>query len=397
MPARTLVRAKLLLPGTGGKGIAGGAVLVEDGRIKAAGARAAVERLAKKADVIDASRFTVMPGMINLHAHLDSECGPDFLTSALLISEADAVMTCVDSARRTLLGGVTTVRDLGTKYAAAIAVRDAVNKGWVAGPRIFSAGKLVCMTGGHGWFIGHETDGPDEMRKTIRQNLKRGADCIKVIATGGVLSPGVEVGSSQLDPDELAAAVKEAHKADRRVAAHAIGNEGIKNALRAGVDTIEHGCYLDDEAIKLFKKTGATFVPTLCAPHFLHEHLDEVPAYARRKTEQVYEAHRASFKRALRAGVTIAAGTDAGTPFNRHELFATELALMTALGMEPEQALHAATAGAARAAGLENETGTLTEGKSADLILVDGDPRKDIKATARVAGLMVRGAWLATS
>jgi imidazolonepropionase-like amidohydrolase len=397
MPTRTLVRAKLLLTGTGGKGIAAGAVLVEDGRIKAAGARAAVERLAKKADVIDASRFTVMPGMINLHAHLDSECGPDYLTSELLISEANAVMTCVDSARRTLLGGVTTVRDLGTKYGAAIAVRDAVNKGWVAGPRILSAGKLVCMTGGHGWFIGHETDGPDEMRKTIRQNLKRGADCIKVIATGGVLSPGVEVGSSQLDPDELAAAVKEAHKADRRVAAHAIGNEGIKNALRAGVDTIEHGCYLDDEAIKLFKKTGATFVPTLCAPHFLHEHLDEVPAYARRKTEQVYDAHRASFKRALRAGVTIAAGTDAGTPFNRHELFATELALMTSLGMEAEQALHAATAGAARAAGLEDETGTLSEGKSADLILVDGDPRKDIKATARVAGLMVRGAWLATS
>jgi imidazolonepropionase-like amidohydrolase len=292
---------------------------------------------------------------------------------------------------------VTTVRDLGTKYGAAIAVRDAVNKGWVAGPRILSAGKLVCMTGGHGWFIGHETDGPDEMRKTIRQNLKRGADCIKVIATGGVLSPGVEVGSSQLDPDELAAAVKEAHKADRRVAAHAIGNEGIKNALRAGVDTIEHGCYLDDEAIKLFKKTGATYVPTLCAPHFLHAHLNDVPEYARRKTEQVYEAHRASFKRALRAGVTIAAGTDAGTPFNRHELFATELALMTALGMEPEQALHAATTGAARAAGLESETGTLSEGKSADLILVDGDPRKDIKATARVAGLMVRGAWLATS
>src|SRR5271165_3455753 len=366
MASRTLVRAKLLLTAAGAKGIAGGSVLVEDARIVAAGARGAVERLVKGAKIVDASKHTVMPGMINLHAHLDSECGADFLTAALLISEANAVMTCVDSARRTLHAGVTTVRDLGTKYAAAIAVRDAVRKGWVTGPRILSAGVVVCMTG---------------------------ADGIKVIATGGVLSPGVEVGSSQLDPDELEVAVREAHKADRRVAAHAIGNQGIKNALRAGVDTIEHGCYLDDEAIKLFKKTGAAYVPTLCAPHFLHEHLDEVPDYARRKTEQVYEAHRASFKRALRAGVTIAAGTDAGTPFNRHELYATELALMVALGMSTEQALHAATAGAAAAAGLAAETGVLEEGMSADLIAVDGDPRKDIKATSRVRGVMVRGAF----
>lgn len=393
MAQRTLVRAKLVLTGTGGKGIPNGAVLVEDGRIAAAGPRAALERRAKGANVIDAPGTTVMPGMINLHVHLDSLCGPDFLTQALLISEANAVMVCVDSARRSLDAGVTTVRDLGTKYAAAIAVRDAIHKGWVPGPRILSAGVVVCMTGGHGWFIADESDGPEEMRKTVRRNLKRGADCIKVIATGGVLSPGVEVGNSQLDPDELEAGVREAHKAGRLVAAHAIGNQGIKNALRAGVDTIEHGCYLDDEAIKLFKKTGATYVPTLCAPHFLHQHLDEVPDYARRKTEQVYEAHRASFKRALRAGVTIAAGTDAGTPFNNHEAFATELALMVKLGMSTEQAIHAATAGAARAAGLADETGTLEEGKAADLIAVDGDPRKDIKATARVKGVMSRGVW----
>ncbi|MBV8365987.1 MAG: amidohydrolase family protein [Candidatus Eremiobacteraeota bacterium] len=368
-------------------------MLVEEGKIVAVGPRATIERAGKRAIVIDAPG-TIMPGMINLHAHLDSQCGPDFLTQALLISEANAVMVCVDSARRTLLAGVTTVRDLGTKYAAAIAVRDAVAAGWVPGPRILSAGQLVCMTGGHGWFIADEADGPDGMRKKVRKNLKRGADCIKVIATGGVLSPGVEVGSAQLDPDELETAVREAHKADKRVAAHAIGNQGIKNALRAGVDTIEHGCYLDDEAIKLFKKTGATWVPTLCAPHFLHEHLAEVPAYVRRKTEQVYDAHRASFRLALRAGVKIAAGTDAGTPFNNHEFFATELSLMAALGMSSEEALEAATAEAARAAGLERETGTVEAGKSADLIAVDGDPRKDITATMRVRGVMTRGLWM---
>jgi imidazolonepropionase-like amidohydrolase len=396
MPSRTVVRAKLVIPSAGAKPVANGAVLVEDGRIKAVGPRAKVDRLAKGARVVDAGRHTVMPGMINLHVHLDSLCGADFLTQALLISEANAVMTCVLSAQQTLRAGVTTVRDLGTKYAAAIAVRDAVAKGWIPGPRILSAGVVVCMTGGHGWFIADEADGPDDVRKTVRRNLKRGADCIKVIATGGVLSPGVEVGSSQLDPDELEVAVREARKADRRVAAHAIGNQGIKNALRAGVDTIEHGCYLDDEALALFKKTGATYVPTLCAPHFLHEHLGEVPEYARRKTQQVYEAHRASFKRALRKGVTIAAGTDAGTPFNRHDLFATELELMVALGMSAEDALEAATSGAARAAGLAQETGALEEGKAADLILVDGDPRKDITATKRVAGVMARGEFIQT-
>jgi imidazolonepropionase-like amidohydrolase len=191
--------------------------------------------------------------------------------------------------------------------------------------------------------------------------------------------------------------VHEAHTAGRRVAAHAIGNAGIKNALRAGVDTLEHGCFLDDAAIALFKKSRATYVPTLCASHFLHEHLSEVPEYARRKTQQVYEAHRASFKLALRGGVTIAAGTDAGTPFNYHDAFATELELMVSLGMSAEAALHCATAGAAAAAGLSKETGTLDVGESADLILVDGDPRKDIRATKRVRGVMIRGAFTETA
>jgi imidazolonepropionase-like amidohydrolase len=266
-------------------------------------------------------------------------------------------------------------------------------RGWIPGPRIVAAGKLVCMTGGHGWFLGHESDGPNEMRKAVRLNLKRGADCIKVIATGGVLSPGVEVGSSQLDEDELEVAVAEAHKAGRRVAAHAIGNAGIKNALRAGVDTIEHGCYLDDEALRLFQKTGATYVPTLCAPHFLHENLDKLPAYVVRKTTEVYEAHRESFKRALKRNIPIVTGTDAGTPFNHHAAFAVELELMVKLGMSAEHALRAATSGAAEALGLSNEVGTLSAGKSADLIAVDGDPRKDIRALARVRGVMTRGIW----
>jgi len=395
MAARTIVYAKVVLPAGGKPALRDGAVLVEDGRIKEVGPQARFARLRKKAEAIDASRFTVMPGMINLHSHLDSDCSADFLTSTILMAEQTSVLLAVDNARRALAAGITTVRDLGNKYGVSIALRDAIGRGWLTGPRILSAGKVLCMTGGHAWFIGDESDGPDEIRKSVRQNLKRGADWIKVIATGGVLSPGVEVGSAQLDPDELEMAVREAHKAGRRVAAHAIGNGGIKNALRAGVDTIEHGCYLDDEAIALFKKTNAVLVATLCAPHFLLENIDKIPAYAARKTKEVHAAHRESFKRALRKGVTIAAGTDAGTPFNYQESFATELELMVGLGMDAEAAFESCTSGAARVLGLERETGSLEAGKSADLIMVEGDPRKDISATKRVRGVMIRGTMVA--
>jgi imidazolonepropionase-like amidohydrolase len=247
------------------------------------------------------------------------------------------------------------------------------------------------MTGGHGWFIGIESDGPHEMRKAVRQNLKLGADCIKVIATGGVLSPGVEVGSSQLDEDELAVAVREAHKAGRRVAAHAIANAGIKNALRAGVDTIEHGCFLDAEAVDMMKSAKTWYVPTLCAPHALHERRGDVPAYVARKTEEVYEAHRESFKLALRKGVRIATGTDAGTPFNLHEGYAIELTLMSELGMPADRVLSAATVDAAEALGLSGEIGVLAEGACADVVAIDGDPLRDLAAARRVKCVMSRG------
>ncbi|HXW77494.1 MAG TPA: amidohydrolase family protein [Candidatus Eremiobacteraceae bacterium] len=390
---RTLLLARRVFTGIGDAPIAGGGVLVEGDRILAAGKKPAVERLARGAHVIDFGDRSLLPGLMNLHAHLDSEGDPDFLTAVKLIDEQTSTLLAVDSARQSVRAGATTVRDLGNKYAVAIAVRDAIGKGWVEGPRILAAGKVVCMTGGHGWFIGYESDGPHEMRKAVRQNLKLGADCIKVIASGGVLSPGVEVGAAQLDEDELTVAVREAHKAGRRVAAHAIANAGIKNALRAGVDTIEHGCFLDDEAVQMMKKAHAWFVPTLCAPHALYAHRDAVAPYAARKTVQVYDAHRESFKLALRKGVQIACGTDAGTPFNRHADFALELALMAGLGMPPEHALRAATSDAAKAAGIEQETGSLVEGKCADLVVADGDPRRDIATLQRVVAVMARGRW----
>jgi imidazolonepropionase-like amidohydrolase len=388
---RTLLVTRLLIDGTSAPAVRNGALLIENGRIAAVGSRKSVEREARGAHVVDAGSLVASPGLINLHAHLDMDGSPDFMTSALLMSEQTSTLMGVRNAREALHAGITTLRDLGTKFATAISVRDAIDRGWTEGPRVLAAGKVVCMTGGHCWFIAHEADGPHEMRKAVRENLKRGADCIKVIATGGVLSPGVEVGSSQLDVDEMDVAVREAHKAGRRVAAHAIGKSGIHNALRAGVDTIEHGCYLDDTALALFKSSRAFYVPTLAAPHCLHAHLDVLPDYVARKTREVYDAHRESFRLALRAGVPIAAGADSGTPFNTHSAFVTELACMVGLGMSPEQALAATGPVAAQALGRADEMGTLERGKSADVVLVSQDPRQDITALRDVHAVIERG------
>ncbi|HEY5093869.1 MAG TPA: amidohydrolase family protein [Candidatus Eremiobacteraceae bacterium] len=388
---RTIVNVRAMLDGTGSAARTGVAIVIENGRI------AAIERAHKsraatdETHVIDGGALTAVPGLINMHAHLDSMCGPDFAIAARLATEAASALAAAHNAWRTVRSGVTTVRDLGNPFGVAIALRDAIERGHLRGPRVLAAGKIVCMTGGHCWYIGLESDGPHEMRKAVRENLKAGADCIKVIATGGVLSPGVEVGHAQLDIDELSVAVNEAHRAGRRVAAHAIGAAGVKNALRAGVDTIEHGCYLDAESIALFQSGGATYVPTLSAPYWLRKHVDELPAYAARKTNEVYDAHRESFAAALKAGVRIAAGTDAGTPFNNHDMFAHELVLMTELGMSPEDALLSATSRAATALGLDGECGTLAPGLSADIALVDGDPRTDVSALGRIRMVFARG------
>lgn len=388
---RTIILAKTLFDGTERAPLGNAAIVIEGERIVAVGPKAKLAKRRAGASIIDASAFVVLPGFINLHAHLDADAGPDFMTAALLMDEQKSTLLAVRSARQALGAGVTTLRDLGSKFGESISVRDAIDRGWVMGPRILAAGRVICMTGGHCWFVGIESDGPDEVRKAVRENLKRGADCIKIIATGGVLSAGVEAGSSQLDEGELRAAVSEAHKAGRRVAAHAIGADGVKNALRAGVDTLEHGCYLDADALRLFKKNGATYVPTLCAPHFLYKNLDALPQYAARKTREVYEAHRESFKRALRAGVRIATGTDAGTPFNLHSNYAVEIELMVKLGMPVERAIRAGTSEAAAALGLGDAIGTLEPGKSADVVIVDGDPRRDVKALQRVKSVMIRG------
>ena len=216
--------------------------------------------------VIDLQGKTLLPGLINAHCHICMDAGPDPFAALGRLSQAEAVLKAAKRCERMLKNGITTARDLGGFHYVELALRDAIAAGDFPGPRLLCAGLLITMTGGHGWPIGLESDGPDEVRKSARQNLKHGVDCLKFMATGGVLTPGVEPGSPQLSEEEMRAGVEEARHAGRRTASHAQGTTGIKNALRAGIDTIEHGIYLDDEAIEMMLKQGAVFVPTLAAP-----------------------------------------------------------------------------------------------------------------------------------
>jgi imidazolonepropionase-like amidohydrolase len=241
-------------------------------------------------------------------------------------------------------------------------------------------GKIVCMTGGHGWQFGREASGIDGVREAVREQLKMGVNFIKLIATGGVMTKGVDPGATQFTLEELMAGVEEARKAGRRTATHAQGTEGIKNSLWAGIDSIEHGFFLDDEAIELMLDKKTYLVPTLSAPYQIIKGgiKGGVPRYAVEKSKAVMKSHFQSVKRAYKAKIPIAMGTDAGTPFNRHGENPKEIELLTRAGLAPMEAMVATTQTASRVLGLEKKTGTLEKGKIADLIVVEGDPMDDV-------------------
>jgi len=323
----------------------------------------------------------VTPGLINAHAHPEVNGEPDPPTFFIIRTPIERTLDAARNARLALEAGVTTVRDLGGAESHAIALRDAIARGEHVGPTIVPAGKVLCMTGGHGFFLGgRETDGPWDARKAVREQRKAGAECIKLIATGGVLTKGAVPGLDQLSEEEMHAAIVEARVHGMRVAAHAIGTNGIKNALRAGVTSIEHGHLLDDEAIALFKERGAYLVPTLAAVYRIYENIagGTQPDYVVRKASELFQQAGENIRKAFRAGVTIAGGSDAGTPYNRHEDYAYEIELMsTVLGMTPQQALAAATSIAGELIGVD--AGVLADGRPADLLLFDRDAGSDVR------------------
>jgi len=330
---------------------------------------------------IDCTGKFIIPGLIDCHVHLTGSGDPAELNAARTTPLAQRAWRAEAYARATLHAGFTTVRDLGAADRLNIEMAHAVAAGLIEGPRILAAGLGVTMTGGHGHgFLATEADGADAVRKAVREQLRAGATAIKLFASGGVMTPGVDPRSPSFTEEELRAGVEEAHKAFRPVGAHAQATDGIKNAIRAGVDSIEHGVWLDDEAIEMMRERGTYLVATLTAPYQIaHRGLEAgIPPYMVDKGWQVLESHQDSFRRALQAGVRIAMGTDQGTPANKPGENAQELLQMTALGMSSGAALMAATAWAAGLLRIEGEAGSISGGLAADLVVLDGDPLENI-------------------
>jgi imidazolonepropionase-like amidohydrolase len=387
-----LIRNVNLIDGLGGEPRPGWAVAVEGDRIAWIGPAAQAPAFAPES-VIDGAGRSLLPGMINCHVHLCNDGAADLFGQVLGDSIPIATIRSVLNARLTLRAGITTVRDCGAANQIAIEIGKAVDRGLIEGPRVRAAGRVVTMTGGHGHFIGREADGADEVRKAVRAEIKGGANFIKVMATGGVLTPGVDPTQTAFSIEEMQAAVDEAHKAGKPAASHAIGNGGIKNALKAGIDSVEHGFYLDDEAVNLALKQESFLVPTLIAVDQIVNNgpLGGIPDWVVRKAAGESGHHRESFVMAVKSGVRIAAGTDAGTPFNPHGDLALELAKMVEFGLPPMLALVAATSNAARLLRMQDQIGSVEKGKLADLILVDGDPLQDIGVMRRPSFVMKSG------
>ena len=388
--ARLVIRAARLLDGRGSPPVADAVLVCEGGRIVYAGPTDGAPSPGADDAVIEGGDRTLIPGLIDCHVHLCFDGIADFEREARDLNAASAALKASRNARRALEAGITTVRDLGGHELAMIDVARAQRDGVISGARILTAPAVLTVTGGHGHFIGWEVDSADELVKGVRRLVKAGADWIKIMSTGGVLTRGIDAQRAAFSVDQLAAAIDEAHEAGLRVATHAIGAEGIVRALRAGVDTVEHGCFLTDEALKLLTESGSWLVATLVAPERILHGGEGVPEHAIRKSEEVSVAHGDSFGRAVAAGVRIAAGTDAGTPFNPHGGLWRELALMHSAGMPLDRVLVAATSEASALLGLE--AGALESGRIADAVLLDGDPLVDAAAYRSVALVVQDGA-----
>lgn len=402
----TAIRAGAVIDGTGAAPVKNAVILIRGERIIAVGATVAIPAAAT---VIDLSGLTVLPGFIDAHVHLAARTlgDGDWQHAGLTMLPAELALLGAAHAQQTLEAGFTTVRDVGSAHYGDIALRNAINAGWVAGPRIVAAGVLFGITGGHcdetdglvPGLLGHEAgieegvaDGVDGVRAAVRTMVKYGADVIKICATGGVLSLTDSVGAQQYSEEEMRAIVETASGLSRRVAAHAHGTEGIKAAVRAGVTSIEHGTILDSEAVALMVRHGTWLVPTLMAGDQAMRLVEagRLPPPIAAKARAIVPRVQTSFRLALRAGVKIALGTDAGV--YQHGKNAHEFALMVRYGMTPMQSIEAGTLSAATLLGRETEVGSLTAGKFADIVAVKGDPLQDITTLEHVDFVMKGGA-----
>ncbi|WP_445147074.1 Xaa-Pro dipeptidase [Dyella sp. Tek66A03] len=400
---RTVVHAGHLLDVDSGKMLADQAVTLQAGRVVSVQPWSA--SAAKGAIVLDWTGYTVVPGLMDMHTHIADETETADPGAALKSSPARDAFIGAKNARDTLRAGFTTVRDVGVyRGFADIALRDAINAGDVPGPRMFVAGAYITIPGGGGEITGLPpgtevpmefrrgvSKGVDDVRRHVDIILDHGADLIKVIATGAVLTDGTEPGQSEYTEAEIHAAVEEAAKRGKFVAAHAHGAEGIKRAVRAGVRSIEHGSLIDDEGIALMKQHGTWLV----ADVYNGDYIDSVgrsegwSAEKLRKNTETTQAQRDGFRKAVKAGVHIAFGTDAGV--YPHGDNARQFAYMVRYGMTPLQAIRAATIDAARLLGKEKELGSIAPNKAADLVAVACDPLQNVECLRQVQGVVKDG------
>ena len=398
-PKRTVIRAGRVLNVRTGELRANQAIVIEGDKIAKIAPSSEVTAAAGDT-TIDLPDATVLPGLIDMHTHLTFELSSLSYTG-LGISTAREALHGARNARRTLEAGFTTVRNVGAKDYADIALRDAINDGDVIGPRMVASGPALGITGGHCdenllppafHFQGEGVaDGIEAVQHKVREVIKYGADVIKICATGGVLSKGDDPNASQYTLEEMRAIVADAHRLGRRVAAHAHGAEGVRWASEAGVDSIEHGHLMDDAAIATLKKNGTYLVPTLFLGEYMEKNMDrsDVPEYSKQKMRDVIAAMRKNVGKAFAAGVKVAFGTDAAV--YPHGLNAGEFHVYVSLGMTPLAAIQTATINASDLLGPKFLVGSLEPGKFADVIAVDGDPTKDVTILEHVKFVMKGG------
>jgi imidazolonepropionase-like amidohydrolase len=358
------------------------------------------------AEVVDLRDHVCMPGLMDMHVHLGSQYGPRTYVERFQLNPADYALRSVRYVERTLLAGFTTVRDLGARDDLNVSLKRAIERGWIPGPRVYSSAKSIATTGGHAdptngvrsTLMGDPgpkqgvINGVEDARKAVRQRYKDGADLIKITATGGVLSVAASGQNPQFSAEELAAIIETASDYGFHVAAHAHGTEGMKRAVRAGVHSIEHGTYMDEETMKLMRKRGTWYVPTIMAGKWVAEKSEIdgfFPAAVRPKAARIGPQIQDTFARAYRAGVKIAFGTDTGV--SAHGDNALEFEYMVEAGMPVLEAIQSATLSGAQLLGIEDRLGTLEPGKLADVVAVRDDPRNDVTTLRRPSFVMKQG------